>query len=105
MLTCYAQTAAKFGRPPFVSIPEIVDFIGRFDKHEIGIERFTNVRHFRFKMGDDDEVTLLWKGSASSKLWEGGFKYFAKNSSGYEKSVDATALSAIPRTSSRLMVR
>ena len=86
-------------------MPEIVDFIGRFGKHEIGMERFTNVRHFRFKMGDNDTVTLQWKGSASSKLWEGGFKYFAKNSSGFGKSVDASALCAVPRTSSRLMVR
>lgn len=86
-------------------MPEIVDFIGRFEKHEIGMERFTNIRHFRFKMGDDNEVTLQWKGSASSKLWEGGFKYFTKNSAGQGKSVDATALCAVPRTSARLIVR
>jgi hypothetical protein len=101
------QLVHKFGKAAYVAYPEVVDVIAVLDNHEIGLTRFTNVRHFKFSLDDkekDGSVKMRWKPSSESSEWEGGFKYFETDMSGKRKKVEFESLMMVSPCSTRIMV-
>jgi hypothetical protein len=108
-LTCFfsRQSVHKFGKKAYVEYPEVVDIIGVLDNHELGLTRFTNIRHFKFsldKQENDDSVKMRWKPSSESSEWEGGFSYFETDAAGNRKNVEFENLRKVPVCSTRMMV-
>ena len=101
------QSVHKYGKPAFVAYPEVVDIIGLLHNAELGMQRFTNIRHFKFALDveGDDSVKMTWKPTSASVQWEGGMTFFPLGDGGEEAKVNISSLNAVTRFSSRMMVR
>lgn len=84
----------------------MVDIISVLSNSELGMKRFTNIRHFKFALDKegDGSVKMTWKPTSASSEWEGGMKYFPRSFAGEDAKVDISSLNAVTPTSSRMMV-